>query len=124
MHSYPFKQLADEDVKQDQISPSTDEPWGRLLATGLQVDSELLITTIQVLPVRQFSVHPTVQNAEVWSEYLTYFCFAEVIIRATCICRLHQFSMFSALFLVYIWGILSFSFLSGISIVIDPLATW
>ena len=41
----PFIQLTDEDVK-TRPDPVLTEPWGMLLATGLHLDSEPLITTI------------------------------------------------------------------------------
>ena len=40
----------------NKLGPSSD-PCGALLATGLQLDSAPLITTLWALPVSQFSVH-------------------------------------------------------------------
>jgi len=45
-----------------ETGPSTD-PWGTLLAIGLQLDSAPLITAVWVLAVSQFSSHLTVHSS-------------------------------------------------------------
>lgn len=46
----------------ETTAPSTT-PWGPLLATGLQLDSALLFTTLRARPISQFSIHFTVLSS-------------------------------------------------------------